>query len=750
MGLGPEVPEMKKKEKKHHRLHLVKKVSRTVVIKPQYRRQTTLHKSFKLVLRQGLAVRHLQRTTQDKPGTQGSINSGAPVKSSPKDLTLNFSSINAQEQFEVRVARSERPSVLKIEQQLVEVTYPRQGEGSRVQLRSILVESSHREMKAGARSVSFSPEPPEVHVVDISADEWRGKRLALHHIAQHVEQHMRDWSIERYGMIPQQTDQRSQVENVDQAMCLACGAPAEAVAKDGAGPQGGGRWSDSLAEEMDFSVPVLPQFTTDGSAVAHRSPLKQDTEEVQCREGFEYTPQSPTLAQEITPAAAPAIMVADSDEGLPCPPGRRSWMAFVGSSSNRWSEGGFEGEMDFSLSPLSPQPPHKDDGSPEFAPRGPAVMLSGRQFGDASHLTPPGEESSMEETNGDKRDPEETGANCPAVLGEVTGASMANPVKKDTCTVGHRGRTWRVGVRASASRWSDGLDEEMDFSRPLFLPSSADGTTPGQAGPTGASPPSSPGQAKEPSMRPRVAVDVDQGDGTLPSTSGSPTVGRVSRQWSAEVKLSTTLWGENCDADFSAAESEVVEGSLLGPSNGAKGHGDGQGVKGPVENTQHPVEAMKAPFTVGRKGKQWTEQVRTLSSRWADGLDEEMDFSLPVGSALKPLRNCAEGPDSSGDMPPVVGAVHAPERIPQHLCGSWPSRRPCEPDSLSLPPVRPPLDHDIAHPHPGEPCLTGTYSPCTRPPTHPLPHLSGLMYSPCRSTWTEEVITRHRPPPAIS
>lgn len=58
---------------------------------------------------------------------------------------------------------------------------------------------------------------------------------------------------------------------------------------------------------------------------------------------------------------------------------------------------------------------------------------------------------------------------------EDPGEGGAEACGKGESVVGRRGRAWRAGVRGSASRWSDGLDQEMDFSQPPFLPGSPEG-----------------------------------------------------------------------------------------------------------------------------------------------------------------------------------------------------------------------------------------------------------------------------------
>eukprot|EP00667_Euglena_gracilis_P003740 EG_transcript_3748 len=638
-----------------------------------------MHKSFKFISRQGL-VASLQKAKQ----CQGSISGGAPAESSQKDLVpfSHFSFINAEGTVEVQGAEGERPSrELKEKEQLVEATDLRQGEGSRVQLRSVLVaERSHRQVPAGARSVSFSPEPPEVRVVDISVDEWRGKRRVLHHIAQHVAQHMKDWTIERYGM--PQPEKRETSPNVDDT--------------DAEAP-----WKISALEGRPAP---------------------------ECRRA-----PSPALAPLVSPGAGPAVVVVSPMVGPAAGrEGRQGRPA--GGGGGRWSEGAFEGEMDFSLSPLSPQPPQKDSRD-----AGDDVLRAPRRQRD---VPTPAEEAAGEGVAAEQPPGEPAVGRCasrPRAGGAINenedpGEGGAEPCGKGESVVGRRGRAWRAGVRGSASRWSDGLDQEMDFSQPPFLSGSPEGTTRPMSRPTGP-PPKLLGQPGALPNAEAGAAEAGRGEAGPPGVAGSPTVGRMGRQWSAEVKLSTTRWAEESSDALAESDtsSQMVKGTLGGPS----------GVKDPVrkETAQCKVEPIKLSPPMGRMGKQWTAQVKQLTSRWADGLDEEMDFSVPLANILQ-----IEDFNLGRDVSSVPGAAHILERVQQHSGGSLPCRRSSEAlDALGgLPPVRCAVDPDGRNDQPV------AYSPHTRPPNQPLPQLNGVMHGPCRSTWMEEVVARHRPTPAIS
>ena len=50
---------------------------------------------------------------------------------------------------------------------------------------------SRRADKAAGKRVTLSPASPTVHIVEISVEEWRGKKLAVQQVAENVQQHMR-------------------------------------------------------------------------------------------------------------------------------------------------------------------------------------------------------------------------------------------------------------------------------------------------------------------------------------------------------------------------------------------------------------------------------------------------------------------------------------------------------------------------------------------------------------------------------
>jgi hypothetical protein len=46
------------------------------------------------------------------------------------------------------------------------------------------------------------------------------------------------------------------------------------------------------------------------------------------------------------------------------------------------------------------------------------------------------------------------------------------------------------------------------------------------------------------------------------------------------------------------------------------------------KRSQKAASSVKGVSPVGR-GRGWSENIKSLSSRWADALEDEMDFSVP-------------------------------------------------------------------------------------------------------------------------
>jgi len=134
--------------------------------------------------------------------------------------------------------------------------------------------SGQRPRRSDRRSVHFTSEPPGVRVVDVSEEEWRGKRRTLRHIAQRVEQNRKDWLQEQHDRSFRPALPGDQVAPGTQT-------PQQGVQQALRRPPGGDtltpprakidRWSETIGEEMDFSAP--PWLIGGSGATIEEGPL---------------------------------------------------------------------------------------------------------------------------------------------------------------------------------------------------------------------------------------------------------------------------------------------------------------------------------------------------------------------------------------------------------------------------------------------------------------------------------------------
>eukprot|EP01001_Neometanema_parovale_P005730 NODE_2141_length_1500_cov_72.993464_g2037_i0.p1 GENE.NODE_2141_length_1500_cov_72.993464_g2037_i0~~NODE_2141_length_1500_cov_72.993464_g2037_i0.p1 ORF type:complete len:312 (+),score=53.78 NODE_2141_length_1500_cov_72.993464_g2037_i0:161-1096(+) len=98
------------------------------------------------------------------------------------------------------------------------------------------------------KALTMSAAPPQVKVFDVSAAEWRGKRIAMKRVQESLQQHQEDWAREQA------------LELVSPYLSRFPEPPSDLIASPP-------RWSDDLDGEMDFTAPI-PAFPAAASGPA--------------------------------------------------------------------------------------------------------------------------------------------------------------------------------------------------------------------------------------------------------------------------------------------------------------------------------------------------------------------------------------------------------------------------------------------------------------------------------------------------
>eukprot|EP00670_Eutreptiella_braarudii_P009515 CAMPEP_0174310514 /NCGR_PEP_ID=MMETSP0810-20121108/3093_1 /TAXON_ID=73025 ORGANISM="Eutreptiella gymnastica-like, Strain CCMP1594" /NCGR_SAMPLE_ID=MMETSP0810 /ASSEMBLY_ACC=CAM_ASM_000659 /LENGTH=673 /DNA_ID=CAMNT_0015418437 /DNA_START=204 /DNA_END=2226 /DNA_ORIENTATION=+ len=365
----------------------------------------------------------------------------------------------------------------------------RQADESRACVRSVLaaVHSSRRADKAAGKRVTLSPASPTVHIVEISVEEWRGKKLAVQQVAENVQQHMRDWAIEK-SLDRSKSNQQWWAEKNEEG-----GALSSVPSKDGPQDtsllevsQSPSAESEESPKEIEISTdnPSSKQsedmeMTTPGSTFADACPK----EAVVGRKGI--APLDPALISSMAPGSGGRKGMVPLETAVLSPPkeasavGRkgRRWCEEVKSSTSRWSDG-LDEEMDFSVPPQTPPPvgPKEATGAVSKDTCG----ASSKQSENMEPLTPVhalSESCPKEAVVGRKG----IAPLDPAVISSIAPPAVARkgvvPLEpaglsplKEASTVSRKGRRWCEEVKVSTRRWSEVLDEEMDFSVPPQTP----------------------------------------------------------------------------------------------------------------------------------------------------------------------------------------------------------------------------------------------------------------------------------------
>eukprot|EP00670_Eutreptiella_braarudii_P001862 CAMPEP_0174300636 /NCGR_PEP_ID=MMETSP0809-20121228/58579_1 /TAXON_ID=73025 ORGANISM="Eutreptiella gymnastica-like, Strain CCMP1594" /NCGR_SAMPLE_ID=MMETSP0809 /ASSEMBLY_ACC=CAM_ASM_000658 /LENGTH=784 /DNA_ID=CAMNT_0015406249 /DNA_START=43 /DNA_END=2399 /DNA_ORIENTATION=- len=506
----------------------------------------------------------------------------------------------------------------------------RQADESRACVRSVLaaVHSSRRADKAAGKRVTLSPASPTVHIVEISVEEWRGKKLAVQQVAENVQQHMRDWAIEK-SLDRSKSNQQWWAEKNEEG-----GALSSVPSKDGPQDtsllevsQSPSAESEESPKEIEISTdnPSSKQsedmeMTTPGSTFADACPK----EAVVGRKGI--APLDPALISSMAPGSGGRKGMVPLETAVLSPPKEASAVGRKGDGGD-----GLDEEMDFSVPPQTPPPvgPKEATGvvskdtssvaskqtedtevtiSAPFADPCPKDVLMGRKG-----IAPldPALLSSVPPSSGGR-------------IGMVPLDSAGLSPLKEASAVSRKGRRWCEEVKSSTSRWSDGLDEEMDFSVPPQTP-----------------PPVGPKEATGAVSKDTCGASSKQSENMEPLTP----VHALSESCPKEAVV-----GRKGIAPLDPA---VI--SSIAPPAVAR--------KGVVPLEPAGLSPLKEASTVSRKGRRWCEEVKVSTRRWSEVLDEEMDFSVPPQTP--PLVGIKEAAGAESQWRPDDNGEHVtPTRPP--------------------------------------------------------------------------------------